>query len=203
MSAFFPFPTNVDRLHVRDPDGARDRMGGVRTTLDTVRWAEIAAERAQHRVAALAWRDAAVRDGWHIEQTYTMEGIDNACTLTRSGGTTESGAPLFFKVQIVSRPTRPYDTDLRGGSLGGGEISAWGPDRLSIPVPVEYPGFHYFLDALTTCKHCRRGPNCGFFDPPGPSSYPVATKAYSFAGRACEECLPSLKAVAERPGWND
>lgn len=218
---FFPLPSNVDGLWVNT-----DKLDTLRRPVQVrnmTRWDEIAAERAHSVHLASIWRDAAVQDGWAITPTYAGETQTSACTLLREG----------YKCLILTRPSkRPVDDSDRGGLLGGGEVHCWGPDRPQIPVPLVYPGWQYFLDALVTCPHCHRGPNRRFFvtvepcEYCGPGKYtglpsnacencmntgarepellvPVATKSYSFAGRACEQCVPELRRIHEQPGWND
>ena len=69
------------------------------------------------------------------------------------------------------------------------QLSAWGPDGLAIsPVPMPY-SMTRFLETLTYCSHC--------------GAKGVETFRYSFAGRACSQCLPALKAEHEKPGWTN
>lgn len=202
MSPFFPIPTDVRSLW--RATGARDQFGRPETELDRRRWDELAAERTMGRFIATGWRMAATVDGWAEAATYDHEPIDNACTMTLQ---TDAGE---FKAQILMRPNREPGEDGRNGSLGGGEVHVWGPDRLQIKVPLAYPGRQYFVDALVTCPHCHRGPNAEYFGPafradedPTEVFAPVEIRSYSFAGRACVECVPALKAATEQPGWND
>lgn len=188
MTEFFPIPTNVI--------GLWSSNGGhpTRSVRNEQRFHEIAAERERSRMIAVQWVHDAMHDGWLRTATYRHESIDTACTLERDG----------YKCSVIARQSRfePQWT------LGGGEVHVWAPDDLQIPVPLVYPGWRYFLDAVTTCPHCHRGPNADYWSdriklPSLASLQPVATKRYSFAGRACEACAPALRAATEKPGWND
>lgn len=181
MTDFFPIPSHVDGLH-----------NGRKRNLQ--RWREIAAERDASVIIAATWRDAAIADGWAMRPTYAGEEMHNACTLEREG----------YSAQILTRGNRlPKDEDDRDSRLGGGEVHCWAPDTLQIKVPLVYPGWQYFLDAVVTCPHCHRGPNRWFFGSTEGNIAPVVTKRYHFAGRACDECRPALRAATETPGWCD
>lgn len=139
---------------------------------ETTSMSDIAAKRA----AIVAWREAAIADGWQHKPTYTHEDEDRATSMSRDG----------FKVMLLVRDldgrqakwvTRPeYD------------ICAWGPDGLTVEVPDTYD-----MEALRTgVRECA---NCGAKD--------VDTQRFSFAGRCCARCLPAMRAEHERPGWYD
>lgn len=199
-SNFFPIKARIDGLTI--DTGLRTRWGGHLTKRNEARWIEIGAERDAARNVAERWRDSALNDGWTMRQTYVHEDVNRASTLQRL--IVPHG---LFKVHIITRPNVLSGED-KDWSLGGGEISAWGPDDLSIKVPLEYPGLKYFADALVTCPHCHRGPNREYFQErdavPFADEYnPVATRRYSFAGRTCDACAPALQKVHEREGWND
>lgn len=204
MTRFYPLSgDNVGGLwtHVPGP-----RMVGARSVLNLPRWEAIARERDENRRITEIWRDAAIADGWLVSPTYASEALTSACTLYNEDG---------FHVNIITRPSKAPDMSdpVHYGhpTLGGGSIHAWGPDRLQVPVPREYPGLQYFKDALVTCPHCHRGPNGPLFASSASEAEewplhlrePVATLRYSFAGRACNDCAPRLRAVHEKPGWND
>lgn len=67
-------------------------------------------------------------------------------------------------------------------------LSIWAPDGLQITVPDVYD-WAAIQERVRYCEECKRSD--------------VDTFRYSFAGRACEECLPALKAEHERPGWTN
>ena len=121
---------------------------------------------------AIQFRNAAVADGWEAKPTYENESIDRATSLTRDG----------FKMQIITR----YDPKGKVGFKYVTSVNLWGPDRLAIKPTKEY-SWKAIIAGLRTCNHCEASD--------------VETFRYSFAGRACEECLPALKAEHERPGW--
>src|SRR3990172_7612506 len=114
-------------------------------------------ERADAVKIAIEWRIAAEKDGWVFTPTYSSESVDKAFKGNRDG----------FTLQGL---TRSSDDKF----LGGGEISMWGPDGMTIKVPLTYPGMNYFQDELRRCHHC------GTDD--------VDTVRFSFAGRCCEKC---------------
>lgn len=222
---FFPLPTSVNNLwrsvpnpNYRVPDHP-DRYHAQFSMRNLDVWQKLANERAQHIAITATWRDAAIADGWAMTPTYTHEDWSRACTLKRDG----------CEAHILTRSNRPElpelppenrkDDGKLNVSLGTGEVTVWGSDRLQIPVPRIYPGWQYFQDALVTCPHCHRGPNARYFalaaaGPLGVTTLlndpnlleivsPVTTSRYSFAGRACEQCAPALRAATEQPGWND
>lgn len=200
----FPIPSRTNDLWIAT--GTIDRLGRRESVRNEPQWRKIGAERDASRVLAEQWRDAALADDWRMEQTYVHEDVNRACTLKLF-----LYPPAAFKVHIITRPNVLEGNDW---TLGGGEVHAWGSDDLSMVVPIVYPGKQYFIDALSTCPHCHKGPNRSFFvdvaemDTLPPREWsalraPVAMCSYGFAGRACAECVPALRAKHERPGWND
>src|SRR3990167_2938315 len=120
----------------------------------------------------ICWRDAAVADGWEIHPTYGgHESKDRACTLTRDGF-----KALVLTLDQLGAKNWKYEA----------EVNLWGPDGLMIPAGIEY-------DWERIQAGLRRCPKCGAQD--------VETHRFSFAGRACEVCLPELKREHEKPGW--
>lgn len=114
--------------------------------------------------AVVAWRDAAIADGWEHRPTYgDHEAEDRACKLTRDG----------FVVQVLTRrhvkANRRYEA----------QVSAWGPDRLALRVPNIYD-WQAMQDAIMRCQYC--------------GAHPVKTQRVAFAGRACEACGPKEQA---------
>lgn len=67
-------------------------------------------------------------------------------------------------------------------------VSIWGPDDLCIQPPSVYD-WGLIQERLRYCA------TCGTND--------VDTFRYSFAGRACKDCLPELKRIHEFRGWCD
>ena len=198
---FFPIASNVGGLFI--DTGKRERWGGKISVRNEERWHVLGAERDIARLIAAAWCANALTDGWTISPTYANEDIDQSATLKLF-----HSPQGLFKAQIITRQNKFTGETW---SLGAGEVNCYGPDELTIPVPLEYPGQQYFRDALVTCPHCHTGPNRSYFndaadidDKPrkwAAARDPVATKRYSFAGRACEACLPELKRKHEKPGW--
>ena len=119
----------------------------------------------------IAFRDAAVRDGWSIQPTYQSLPVEHAATLEKDG----------FTIQILT---------LENGDTGKWKYRAsfhiWGPDGLQI-TPSETYDWKAITTGQTTCNEC------GTTD--------VETKRFSFAGRACKPCLPGAGAKAAYPGW--
>jgi hypothetical protein len=121
--------------------------------------------------AVHAFREAAKADGWTCEPTYASEPEESAARLSREG----------FTMQLLSRANKPPN---RYGFQA--QVNIWGPDGLAINPPEVYD-WQKIKAGLTTCS------NCGKTD--------VPTQRYSFAGRACEACLPEMRAKHERGNW--
>ena len=121
--------------------------------------------------AANAFIQAAVADGWELNQTYPSECAQRACRLTRDG----------FVISAITRKDVgkwKYEVSLH----------AWAPDGLAIKLPTVYNP-ETFLKAETTCGICKKEVDKTF--------------RYSFAGRACVDCLPEARKKHEQPGWCD
>lgn len=86
---------------------------------------------------ALAWKQAAIKDGWEVTPTYRFESVETAATLNKDG----------FKASVVTRPsdgrTNPY-----------GNVSVWGPDGLAIRPDKEY-NWTQIHSGVTTCQYCK------------------------------------------------
>jgi len=124
---------------------------------------------------AVAWREAAVADGWSIRPTYEKhEPVERAAQLMKEG----------FACQIL---TRDNSTEKRKYAFEA-TVNVWAPDGMSILVPDVYD-WQAIKAAVRTCSAC------------GASD--VDVHRYSFAGRCCEKCLPELKAKYEKPGWDN
>ena len=84
--------------------------------------------------AVVAWRDAAISDGWESSQTYRGgEAEDSASTLTRER----------WRAQVYARSERDCS------------VYVWGPDGLAVPAGDVYD-FPALLAGLTHCKTCGR-----------------------------------------------
>lgn len=66
-------------------------------------------------------------------------------------------------------------------------VSIWGPDGLGIRPPELY-NFEHIKEGLRVCNECGEAD--------------VDTFRYSFAGRACKDCLPAMKKNFEGRGWD-
>jgi hypothetical protein len=103
-------------------------------------WEKIVEARKALIAAALAWREAAIADGWESRPTYQQEDEMTAFRLTRDG----------FIIQGLARP----ESEL---SVGSGELSGWGPDGLHIPVGEIYD-WNALKTAVETCGYCGAHP---------------------------------------------
>src|SRR5580693_7596139 len=74
-------------------------------------WEKIVEARKSLIAAALAWREAAIVDGWESRATYQHEDELTAFRLTKEG----------FVIQGLARPAT---TEM----VGSGELHGWGPD---------------------------------------------------------------------------
>ena len=130
------------------------------------------------RVAAAAYRLAAVAEGGESEPLYQNEPEEHAAKLRSAAG---------FVMHVIARSPddRPEHVTRRAPEGG---VHVWGPDGLAVRVGRTYSREE--IDAgLTTCN------NCG--------ARAVRTFRYSFAGRACAACLPEMRRLHERRGWAD
>ncbi len=145
-----------------------DRKRPVR---NDILWEELRALRAPSIALSLAWRDAAVADGWACEPTYgDHESVDRAYRLNHPEG---------FTAQGLARTGSER-------SLPVAELHIWGPDGLRIEPPATY-------DMAAIRAGLRRCDNCKATD--------VSTRRYSFAGRCCDACRPEMARQHEQPGW--
>lgn len=87
--------------------------------------------------AALAWRDAAVADGWACAPTYAHEHIDSAFTLTKGG----------WHAHGIARPADFKET------AGSGSISVWAPDGMHVQAPRLYD-MAALQAGLRYCENC-------------------------------------------------
>jgi hypothetical protein len=108
----------------------------------------------------IAWRDAAIADGWDHEATYApTEGEDRACRLRRDG----------YVAQVISRAGDA------GKWKAQASVSLWGPDGMSIRPPKTYD-WDAIRRGVETCHYCK--------------AFPVKTERVAFAGRGCVTCAP-------------
>jgi hypothetical protein len=121
----------------------------------------------------VAYRNAAVADGWSIEPTYASdESVDSAARLKRDG----------FVMQILTRRKEQPSGKINYEA----DVAVWGPDRLCIR-----PGQVYSMEHLTAeLRSCHY---CGKKD--------VPTQQVAFCSRCCAECAPKQRAIQEQPGW--
>jgi hypothetical protein len=122
--------------------------------------------------AAKAYRDAAAADGWSIRSTYGSEDIDRAATLNRES----------FIMQVLTRD----NSEKKGKWKYEAQISIWGPDGLAINPPGIYD-FAEIKARTRRCLYCK--------------AEDVDTERVGFAGRCCANCLPTMRAKIETPGW--
>lgn len=123
---------------------------------------------------AVAYREAAIADGWDCEASYEIESVKRAARLTRDG----------WVIQILSRDnrdrTRKFNYDA--------SVAVWAPDRLAVRARHPY-SFEQLEAATRECLYC--------------DAKDVDTVLISFAGRCCAECRPRLAKTHERPGWTN
>ena len=137
----------LDRAPWKDgikTDGLWTYSSGDRFTRKPIRndrlWGEIVEARKVLIAKALAWREAAMADGWESRPIYQHEDELTAFRLTRDG----------FVVQGLARPEGEL-------SVGSGEIHCWGPDGLHIPVGEVYD-WGNLNRAVETCGYCSAHP---------------------------------------------
>jgi len=143
-------------------------------------WDRIILARRPLIAAALAWRDAAVADGWTMTPTYgEHESVDHAWSLEHTEG---------FKALGLSRPANcaPGAPQQRDDTAGTGQVSVWGPDGLALPSGRTY-SMAALRAGLTTCGYCN--------------ATGVHTQRVGFAGRCCDTCLVDVRKMVETPGW--
>lgn len=123
--------------------------------------------------AVVAWREAAIADGWTAEPTYpNHEPVSSASSLKREG-------------YLASILTREKDT---GKWKFQCKVNVWGPDRLAIKVPVVYD-WALISTSQRRCNYCNAND--------------IETHQVGFTGRACSACLPEQRKRQEFPGWCD
>ncbi len=126
---------------------------------------------------AVAWRDAALADGWLSTATYgESEAEDRASTLTRDG----------FKASIITRTPEPKPWNPNPKHEGC--VTVWGPDRLDVRPGQTYD-WEYIKAGLRHCGECNADD--------------VDTARVAFANRVCVPCLPEARKKYEKPGWTN
>lgn len=88
--------------------------------------------------AAVAFRTAAIADGWLCTATYENETTESAASLTREG----------FNMQLITRRNV-------GKWSFQASVSIWGPDKLSILVPKVY-NWNEIQAGLRRCNSCMK-----------------------------------------------
>ena len=130
----------------------------------------------------VAWREAAIADGWILEKTFVPEPADSYGHIKRGEFTGHICARERVKMEQY------YPKISHGKFEFHSSISLWGPDGVSIIAP-----FPYSWDAITKgLRHCEV---CGKDD--------VETVRVAFCNRACIACAPALRAKLETRGWCD
>ena len=114
---------------------------------------------ARH-AAGIAWRDAAIADGWAAHPACPTEPVTSAAVLVH---------PENYTAHVITRvlagPGYAYETS----------VWVWGPDRLALDPPNRYD-MAAIRRAVRTCNYCGKT-DC-------------ATVRVGFAGRACRTCQP-------------
>ncbi len=123
---------------------------------------------------AVAWRDAALADGWTSKPTYDKEAEERASTLTKDN----------FEAQLITRTPEPKPWNSHPKHEGN--VNIWGPDHLAIDITLLYD-WQYIVTGLRRCLNCK--------------TENVETQRVSFAGRVCRICLPAMQKKHEYPGW--
>lgn len=121
--------------------------------------------------AVVAWRDAAIADGWSVEPYFpNHEPVSSASKLRREGYI----ASILTREKVNSK----WKFEC--------QMSVWGPDGLAIKVPVVYD-WQKISTSQRRCNYCK--------------AEDVETHQVGFAGRACAACLPAQRKRQEYPGW--
>ena len=135
----------------------------------------------------VAFRDAAIADGWAHHATYQCESEERASRLSKDR----------FTMQILTRSrdnevldhSRGYHHSIHGKWKYEAKVSIWGPDGLGISLIGPIYDMKRIKAGLRRCDACR--------------AEDVDTERYSFAGRCCAKCRPAMAAKYEKPGWDN
>jgi len=129
----------------------------------------------------VAWRDAAVADGWTLNAVYKKEPETSYGHLSKDGFTVHACCRV---TEEMKKRFAHYSSKWKYEA----QINVWGPDGLAVRAPENY-NWAELVAATRKCHHCGKTD--------------VDTVRYSFAGRCCHDCLPAMKAQHEQPGWCD
>lgn len=137
--------------------------------------------------AVVAFRDAAIADGWTHIPTYQCEPEERASRLSKDG----------FTMQILTRsrdnevldPSRGYHHSVHGKWKYEAQVSIWGKDGLGVSLIGPVYDMERIKTGVRRCDSCR--------------AEDVDTERYSFAGRCCAKCRPAMAAKYEKPGWHN
>lgn len=135
---------------------------------------------SDHR-SVVAWRDAAMTDGWKLESVYSDEPAISYGRITKDG----------YKGNVCARVTSEMKTRIKHHTnkwAFNSEIHLWGPDGLAITAPFPY-SWSAILSNATKCDECEE--------------VGVVTLRVAFCQRVCATCLPTARAKYETPGWCD
>src|SRR6266478_4034061 len=100
----------------------------------------------------VAFRDAAIADGWSHEPTYGSESEERASRLNRDG----------FSMQILTRsrgnevldPARGMHRSVHGKWAYEAQVNVWGPDGMSIDIGPAYD-WEAIKAAVRKCPECE------------------------------------------------
>ena len=131
------------------------------------------------------FRCAAIQDHWTMAPTYKHEAWQRACSLEREN----------YKAMILTRDNSPESEyppapHALGKWLFEVQVNLWGPDGLHIPAPDPY-NWQTIKEGIYKCTN----PNC--------LKRVDQTYRVGFAGRYCLECVPAMKKIYEKPGWDN
>lgn len=87
--------------------------------------------------AVVAWREAAVKDGWSIQPTFYTEPVESHASLYKEG------FQAHVKARIKTKGKWKYEA----------QVCLWGPDRLAVRVPKIYD-WEKIVVGLKTCNVC-------------------------------------------------
>lgn len=130
----------------------------------------------------VAWREAAIADGWSCRATYEgHEAMERAATLDH---------PWGYHAMILSR-------DNAGKSPGKFryEVGVYLWDALKFGIAIKTPRV-YSLEAIQRAE--RTCPECG-----NEYESKAVMRRVAFANRCCANCYGALKAKLETRGWCD
>lgn len=86
---------------------------------------------------AIAWREAAVKDGWSIKSTYKHEAVESHASLEKEG----------FVASVMARELNKSKFKYQA------DVTVWAPDGLQIRVPRIY-SWDKIIEGIHTCNKC-------------------------------------------------